>query len=156
VWLAVLGSVVLHAAETATNIAPESNPPSAPALSSRGWLTFGLDRIHWLRSEVMGNPLWQYLASLIYIVLAFYVAKLLDYLIQVQLRKWAARTRTRLDGLVLELLHGPVKIVVFVVLLHVGLRCLPGPSGKRASFQTASRSSSAARSPMWRSNLSIC
>jgi MscS family membrane protein len=75
----------------------------------------------------MGNPLWQYLASLIYIVLAFYISKLLDYIIQVQLKKWASKTRTRLDDLTLDLLHGPVKIIVFVVLLHVGLRVFAWP-----------------------------
>ena len=68
-----------------------------------------------LRFEVLGNPVWQYLASLLYIVLAFYVSKILDYVIQVQLRKWAARTQTKFDDLMLELLHGPVKIISFVI-----------------------------------------
>jgi MscS family membrane protein len=70
---------------------------------------------------LLGNPIWLYIASLIYVVFAFYVSKLLDYTLQVQLRKWAARTRTKLDELMLELLHGPVKVICFVVLLHVGL-----------------------------------
>jgi len=90
-------------------------------------MTFGLDRLPWLRFEVMGNPLWQYLAFILYILLAFYVSKLLDYLIQVQLRKWAARTQTKFDDLMLDLLHGPVKIISFVVLLHVGLRVFAWP-----------------------------
>jgi MscS family membrane protein len=75
----------------------------------------------------MGNPLWQYLASLIYIVLAFYISQLLDYVIQVQLRRWAARTATRFDDLLLELLRGPVKIVAFVILLHIGLQVFAWP-----------------------------
>ena len=41
-------------------------------------MSFGLERIGWLHLQVLGNPLWQYLAALIYIVLAFYVSKLLD------------------------------------------------------------------------------
>lgn len=91
------------------------------------WLTFGLDRISWLQAEVMGNPLWQYLASLLYIALAFYAAKLLDYLIQTQLQRWAGRTKTKVDQLLPQLLHGPVKIVTFVVLLHIGLGLFPWP-----------------------------
>jgi len=96
--------------------------------SAQTWMTFGLDHVPWLRFQVMGNPLWQYLASLIYIILAFYVSKVLDYIIQVQLRKWAARTKTRFDDLMLDLLHGPVKIVSFVILLHIGLRVFAWPA----------------------------
>ncbi len=90
-------------------------------------LTFYLDRIEALQVPVFGNPLWQYLASLIYIILAFYVSKLLDYIIQVQLRKWAAKTTTNLDDLLLDLLRGPVKVVSFVILLHVGLAVFAWP-----------------------------
>jgi MscS family membrane protein len=75
----------------------------------------------------MGNPLWQYVASLIFIVLAFYVATLLDYLMQVQLRKWVSKTETKFDDLVLNLLHGPIKVISFVVFLHIGLRVFAWP-----------------------------
>ena len=98
------------------------------AAASKTWLTFGLDRIDFLQAHVFGNPIWQYLASLIYIVLAFYVSKLLDFLIHVRLRKWAEHTQTKLDDLLLELLRGPVKIISFVILLHVGLRLFSWPA----------------------------
>ncbi len=85
-------------------------------------LTFGLQRIPWLREHsLLGEPLWKYLAFVIYLFLAFYVSKLLDYLVQVLLRRWAARTQTRLDDLLLGLLHGPIKVIAFVVFVHVGL-----------------------------------
>jgi MscS family membrane protein len=85
-------------------------------------LTFGLDRIPWLRDETLLNePLWKYVASLIYIFLAFYVAKLIDLLLFAWLRKLAARTETKFDDLLLETLHGPVKVLAFVVFLHIGL-----------------------------------
>jgi len=66
-------------------------------------------------------------AFLIYIIIAFYVSKLLDYVIQVQLKRWAAKTQTRLDDLLLDLLRGPVKIIAFVIFLHVGLRVFAWP-----------------------------
>src|SRR4051812_6452734 len=50
-----------------------------PALLDRQ-VTFGLDRVELLQWEVYGNPLWKYVASLLYIILALYIAKLLDYL----------------------------------------------------------------------------
>ncbi len=91
------------------------------------WVTFGLDRLPWLREALFDIPLWQYLASLIFIFLAFYVSKLLDWLVHGQLRRWAATTETKLDDLLLQLLRGPVKIVAFVILLHVGLRIFSWP-----------------------------
>src|SRR5688572_21528317 len=46
-------------------------------------VTFGLDRVSWLKPKLWGNPRWQYLAFAIYIFLAFYFSKLLDYLLNV-------------------------------------------------------------------------
>jgi MscS family membrane protein len=125
--LAALWAVSARAAEPLTNALARSDSSSAAATRPRTWLSFGLDRIHWLRVEVLGNPFWQYLASLIYIILAFYVSKVLDYVIQAQLRKWAAKTETKFDDLLLDLMRGPVKLVSFVILLHVGLRVFAWP-----------------------------
>ncbi len=91
-------------------------------------LTFGLNRVELLRETMLlGQPVWKYLASLIYIVLAFYVAKLLDFIIGVWLKRWAEKTDTKYDDLVLELLRGPVKVVAFVIFLHVGLSVFQWP-----------------------------
>jgi MscS family membrane protein len=122
-WLLLLVSMALGTLAAASTERVEN--PVTP--TDRTWLTFGLDHVPGLRTEVLGNPIWQYLAFLVYIILAFYGSKLLDYLIQVQLRKWAGRTQTRFDDLMLELLHGPVKIITFVVLLHVALRIFSWP-----------------------------
>ena len=103
-------------AQSATN--PPANDPSlasaqpAPpkAQLSEHALTFGLDRINFLREQVvLEQPLWKYLASLIYIALAFCVAWLMDLFVSVWLKKLAARTDTKYDDLILELLRGPVK-----------------------------------------------
>lgn len=80
-----------------------------------------------LQTRIMGNPLWQYVAAFIYVVLAFYVSKILDWFIHVQLRKLTQRTETKLDDLLLELLRGPVKVVAFVILLHIGLELFAWP-----------------------------
>jgi len=98
-----------------------------PRLRSAAWLHFGLDRIDALKETLFDIPLWQYLASFIYIFLAFYVSKLFDFVIRGQLRQWARRTATRLDDVLLELLRGPIKIILFVILLHIGLRVFVWP-----------------------------
>src|SRR5882672_2472451 len=74
-----------------------------------------------LRYHFWGNELWKYIFSLIYIFLAFYVSKFLDYLTRVWLKKWADKTKSKLDNLLLQLLNGPVKIISFVIFLRIGL-----------------------------------
>lgn len=91
-------------------------------------LTFGLDRIEILQSRLLGNPLWKYAASLIYIFLAFYVSKIIDWVVQVWLKRWTAKTKTNFDDLLLGLLHGPIKVVSFVILLHIGLNLFIWPA----------------------------
>ena len=114
--------------ETATNL-PASKTTNEPSSLIRQVerleqhsLTFRLDEIAPLREHhLFGEPLWKYLASGIYILLAFYASKLIDWVARVWLRKLAAKTETKIDDLLLDLLHGPVKVVVFVVLLNIGL-----------------------------------
>jgi len=118
-------------AETNTNVAAatlqKTNQPSVLAREvqqhfEQRYLTFGLDRVPVLREiHFLGEPLWKYLASVIYIFLVFYVAKLFDLIAVVWLRRLAAKTQTKLYDLLLELLHGPVKIIAFAILLQIGL-----------------------------------
>jgi len=120
---------------TPSSIGTNSAAASAPgkpdkeaAKSGRFHLTFGLDKIEVLNTAApFGEPLWKYIASLIYTFLAFYVSKLLDYLTRVWLKKFTDRTKTQLDDLLLGLLNGPVKIVSFVVFLNIGLDMFDWP-----------------------------
>ncbi|MBI3191294.1 MAG: mechanosensitive ion channel family protein, partial [Pedosphaera parvula] len=124
----LFGPQALIAAEAPPSAALSAAPAANATSATNTWLTFGLDQVEWLQVSVMGNPLWQYLAALIYVALAFYASKLLDYVIHVQLRKLAAKSQTQMDDLILELVRGPVKIVAFVILLHVGLRVFAWPA----------------------------
>lgn len=95
----------------------------------RHYLTFGLDRLPYLRdTRLLGIALWQYVASFLYIFLAFYIAKLLDFLTRVWLKQWAERTETKADDLLLELANGPVKVIAFVIFLHIGLSVFEWPA----------------------------
>src|ERR1043166_8713929 len=56
-------------------------------------LTFGLDEVEVLRDYYfLGAPLWKYAASLVYILLAFGVAKLIDVVAFAWLKRLAERT----------------------------------------------------------------
>lgn len=100
----------------------EAKPMPTPA-----WIEQLAKDMPFLKTTLWGNELWKYLFSLIYIFLAFYVSKLLDYLTRVWLKKWAEKTQTKFDDLVLELLNGPVKVVAFIVFLRIGLDVFSWP-----------------------------
>jgi MscS family membrane protein len=92
------------------------------------WQSLGLDRLSFLKISVAGIPLWQYVVSFIYIFLAFYISKLLDVLLTGKLKRLAQKTKIKLDDLILEMVRGPLRIIVFVLLLHVGLQVFQWPS----------------------------
>ncbi len=112
-----------------------TNPPpphATVALSTTNQfqaLTFGLDGVDCLQQHAaLGQPLWKYLASLIYIVLAIGVAGFLDFLVSVWLRRLTAQKKTPYDDLLLQLLRGPIKVVAFVIFLNVGLGVFDWPA----------------------------
>lgn len=111
--------------QTATNAAPLAR--SKPPVETPAWVETLAGTFPVLKSQWWGNELWKYLFSLIYIFLAFYVSKLLDFLTRVWLKKWAEKTATKFDDLLLNLLHGPVKVVSFVIFLRIGLDVFDWP-----------------------------
>ena len=90
-------------------------------------LSFGLHKFEALQRKILGNPAWQYIAFCIYVLLAFYVSALIDFLINQWLKRWAAKTKNTLDDMLLSLLRGPVKIISFVIFLHIGLNIFAWP-----------------------------
>lgn len=90
-------------------------------------LSFGLNRVEALQGRVLGVPLWEYVATLLYLVMAFGVAKGIHVLVKTRLRAWALRTENQWDDVLVGLADGPVKAVVFVLLLNVGLQLFDWP-----------------------------
>jgi MscS family membrane protein len=105
---------------------PAADEVSAPA-ELTPWVTFGLDRIGWLQVRVMNIPLYQYCASLIYVFLALYISKLIDVLVRGRLRRWLERSPSRVNTLLVGLIRGPIRVVAFVILLHLGLQVFAWP-----------------------------
>jgi len=119
-WAATQTNINTAAAEVKTN--QPAGSTSETKEPEQRYLTFGLDKLPVLRDfHFLGEPLWKYLASLIYIFLAFYIAKIFDLIAFVWLKKFAEKTETKVDDLLLDLLRGPIKIIVFVIFLHIGL-----------------------------------
>lgn len=99
---------------------PRGNEAQPPAATPQ-WVERLAASLPFLKWQLWGNELWKYLFSFVYIFLAFYVSKLMDYLTRVWLKRWAEKTKTKFDDLLLELLNGPVKVVAFVIFLRIGL-----------------------------------
>ncbi|MCX7826516.1 MAG: mechanosensitive ion channel family protein [Verrucomicrobiae bacterium] len=97
-------------------------------LSSNTQPSFGLKRVEALQRTVVGYPLWQYLASLIWIALAFVSAALMDWLVTRRLVRLAAKTKTDLDDKLLSIAHWPLKATVFLLLLNLGVRSFQWPA----------------------------
>src|SRR5262245_5186040 len=118
-------ALAVYTAVAATNAPPTvTNQPSALVKGverlSEHPLTFKLDEIKVLRDySFLGEPLWKYLASLIYVLLAFYAAKLIDLLANFWMKRLTSRSETKLDDLLLELPRCPIKAVQFGWLLQV-------------------------------------
>ncbi len=143
VWTSVAQTSTSNAAPAETDaIGSHTNKPSATNKLARiipensdvtpDWVEHLAGDFPFLKQDLWGNELWKYLASLVYIFLAFYVSKLLDYLTRVWLKRWAERTNNKFDGLVLDLLNGPIKVVAFVIFLHVGLNIFRWPEKVQA------------------------
>ena len=104
---------------TATAVMAETNAVSQP--------TFGLDRIEALQPVTGGYPLWQYAASLAWVLLAFLIAPVIDFIMTRILKKLTEKTETDLDDKLLEILHKPVKVAVVLGMLNVGLHFFEWP-----------------------------
>jgi MscS family membrane protein len=139
-WVHGLGMAVLLGVAFGSVWAGAQGLTNTPAAeTTNGWprgegkldlhpLTFGLDQVAFLRDNTfLEQPLWKYTASLVYIALAFGVAWLIDIIINVWLKRWAAKIPSWHDDWLLDLLRGPVKVVVFVIFLNVGLNIFEWP-----------------------------
>ena len=122
--------------------ASAEDKPVAPATESkqveqkRSQPTFGLSQVPALQREVAGFPLWQYVASLVWIILAFMVASILDSLMTKQLRRLTAKTKTNLDDKLIEILHTPVKVIVTMVMLNAGIHMFQWPEWAESALGT--------------------
>lgn len=94
----------------------------------RQYATFGLDQVSVLRDRrILGIALWQYVASFIYLFLAFFVAKALDHVTRRWLKRAAEKSEADANKLLVEIAGGPVKIIVWVLLLNIGMSVFDWP-----------------------------
>lgn len=91
-------------------------------------LSFWINGIPGMEEPFLGIPRWQYAASVVYLILAFYISRALDWFIQNRLKHWGAKTLTEWDDILVKLADGPVKAITLVFLIHIGLELYDWPS----------------------------
>jgi MscS family membrane protein len=108
----------------------QTNVPASTLLDAerRDTLTFGLDKVVALQKIVFGIPLWKLLAAVIFLAIGVIAARVIDWLIQARLKKWAEKTTTRLDDILLQVIEGPIKVIVFVLFVQAGLEMFAWPA----------------------------
>ncbi len=92
-----------------------------------GLITFGLDKVEGLQSKLWGNQLWQYAASLAYILLAVFSASVVDFFAQLFVRKWASTGTANSAVLAIKLFKGPIRAICCVLVAQVGVEVFPFP-----------------------------
>lgn len=136
-WAVWASALAQDAVPTAPPVVASTNAAVTPLVdklasrafveSHQGELSFGLNEVAFLQPRFLGNPLWQYVSTLLYVILAFGVSKVLDYLVKTRLQAWAERTPNHWDDLLVRLVDGPVKVISFVILLNIGLKLFEWP-----------------------------
>lgn len=131
-FVAVVGFVALQArAEQPTGSSPSLAALAAGQVVEPEARPGAIDRVperfQSLTRTFLGVQLWQYVAIVIFSLLAFLSSRVIDTLILNRLRRLALRSATKVDDVVLELARRPVKIVFFVALLHLGLKAMSWP-----------------------------
>jgi MscS family membrane protein len=90
-------------------------------------LSFWINHVPGMEELFLGIPRWQYVASLLYLILAFSVSRAMDWLIRNRLKHWASKTDTEWDDILIKLAEGPVKAITLVFLIHIGLELYNWP-----------------------------
>jgi len=131
----LLYAVWADAQTTLTNIsatASETNIQSVATSSDSSTVTnynlsFGLEKVDAFKKLFLGRPIYQYIASVIYIILAYFTMLLVDFIFIKILKKLTSKTKTQYDDILVDLLKNPVKVIVMVILLHIGLNVFDWP-----------------------------
>ncbi len=91
-------------------------------------IAFGLEGPPWLRWEFLGNQVWQYLVFFGYVVAAVVLSKLVDILLRRAFKTSGQPVKTGITERLLRVLRIPLKITVFIFLLHLGVRPMNKPT----------------------------
>ena len=73
-----------------------------------------------LNQSVWGNEIWQYLLFLAIILFSILLGKLFNYFSKTKLRKIAARTKTNLDVILIDIIEEPIVLLIVAIGIWIG------------------------------------
>ncbi|MEI7729493.1 MAG: mechanosensitive ion channel family protein [Verrucomicrobiota bacterium] len=130
-WLLFMGVLVLMLngaqAQTTTNVVAKTVTPFPESPTMGNSFGFWLENVQCLQTSFLNIPLWQYLASIIYIGLTILMVMAVDYLFKTIVERRALEGQNEVRDRMIHLLRGPIKMVCFIILLHVGLNVFNYP-----------------------------
>ena len=83
----------------------------------------------YLYQMYFGNTLLDYLIFLVIICFSLIIGKIVYYVISNILKRWAAKSETKLDDILLEVLDHPLIFLIFILGLYMGYHTLELSSG---------------------------
>ena len=89
--------------------------------------TFGLNTVEFLQRDIGGYPMWQYASTLLWVVLSFLLAPVVEFFVTRVLKRVTERTPTKLDDKLLQILHRPVQVIVVLIALTTGIGAYEWP-----------------------------
>ena len=81
-----------------------------------------VEKIEILRREIFNIALWQYGLFALVVLGAVIFSKVIDFLVIVRLKKLTARTRTPLDDIAIEVMRKPLRLIIVIAGIILGLR----------------------------------
>ena len=81
-----------------------------------------VEKIEILRREVFNIALWQYGLFALVVLAAVIFSKVIDFLVIVRLKRLTARTRTPLDDIAIEVMRKPLRLIIVIAGIILGLR----------------------------------
>lgn len=124
VFYFLLSALFTCRAQEAISHSPENNTRIVSSLKASFWL----DQIPWLEVKFQGTPLWQYFAFLIFLVIAYFVTKLLSAILFAFAKKWLPSAENALGKRVFSLMSKPARLIIFVTFLYIGLELYKWPT----------------------------
>jgi len=75
---------------------------------------------------IFGNELWRYLIFVVFLALTWPIGKLINYILNNFLKKWAEKTSFKLDDILINSLNPPINMFILAAMFYFGMDFISG------------------------------